>query len=255
MSIIIITIICRFENILSKFDCSRRYEVFTSDMHKTTIEENSKHVDKIESLQKLLGEAREEILILKQKKNQTPLPHYQLGDEPRFMQQQKSIVSGVKMTSDLLNEDGNVPAACPMGGCMHYESVIMRGGGSDVMKNFQNHLNNTHRVGNIIPIFLLLLFCACLVCYSQHHSALLLLQLLLLPCLISVFFFQSQCKFCKIFVPAPKGLHEIKCSQSDTTTTTDATNHTKKKRPACCDSSSGEVCCCCCATTSTTTSS
>ena len=187
MSIIIITIICRFENILSKFDCSRRYEVFTSDMHKTTIEENSKHVDKIESLQKLLGEAREEILILKQKKNQTPLPHYQLGDEPRFMQQQKSIVSGVKMTSDLLNEDGNVPAACPMGGCMHYESVIMRGGGSDVMKNFQNHLNNTHRVGNIIPIFLLLLFCACLVCYS-HHSALLLLQLLLLPCLISVFF-------------------------------------------------------------------
>jgi hypothetical protein len=134
-------------------------------MHKTTIEENSRYVDQIESLQKLLGEAQEEILILKHRKNIHRQPSSGGGGEQQHllspspttssgsssMQQSAgggttttTTATGIKSTSALLSAGGIVPGACPMGGCSHYESVTR---GSDVMKNFQNHMNNTHRVG------------------------------------------------------------------------------------------------------------
>lgn len=52
------------------------------------------------------------------------------------------------MTSAFIRSDGKVPLTCPVGGCTHYETVLR---GPDVMKNFQNHMNNTHRVICITP--------------------------------------------------------------------------------------------------------
>lgn len=152
------------EKLLSQFEGSRRFEIFSSEMHKETIEENSRHVDKIESLQKLLSESQEEILILKQKVQvRCGSSETRSSTSLRLQQQQQqqqppvgtttppTTTSGIKSTSAFLCvTNGKVPGSCPLGGCIHYESVLSRG--PDVMKNFQNHLNNTHRVGFLFDL-------------------------------------------------------------------------------------------------------
>jgi hypothetical protein len=125
----------RFELLLSRFDQSRRYEVFTSDMHKETLEENSRIVDQNEKLQRLLSQAQNEILVLKQQCSRLASS----SDESAS----PGGSGGIKLTSAFLRSDGKVPTTCPVGGCSQYESVLR---GPDVMKNFQNHMNNTHRV-------------------------------------------------------------------------------------------------------------
>ena len=106
--------------------------MFTSDTYKETLEENSRIVDQNEKLQKLLSEAQDEILILKRQCARLA------SDESA-----SPGSGGIQMTSAFIRSDGKVPATCPIGGCSHYESVLR---GPDVMKNFQNHMNNTHRV-------------------------------------------------------------------------------------------------------------
>ncbi len=60
--------------------------------------------------------------------------------------------SGVhpQLTSMFIGPDMKIPAECPLGGCTQYESVHHHDGGSDAMKHFQNHMNNTHRVIGIL---------------------------------------------------------------------------------------------------------
>jgi hypothetical protein len=106
--------------------------VFTSDTYKETLEENSRIVDQNENLQKLLSEAQNEILILKRQCARLS------SDESA-----SPGSGGIKLTSAFIRSDGKVPSTCPVGGCSHYESVLR---GPDIMKNFQNHMNNTHRV-------------------------------------------------------------------------------------------------------------
>ena len=123
---------------LSQFERSRRYEVFTSEMHRETLELNSRLVDENERLQREMSVLKDEILVLKQQQNH-PLKRsdsdHSSGGAP--------VSVGVKATSAFIGSDGKVPGACPMGGCSHYYSVFR---GHDTMKNFQNHMNNTHRV-------------------------------------------------------------------------------------------------------------
>ena len=126
----------RFENLLSRFEGARRYEIYSSEQHKTTVEENSDLVDKIESLNKLLSETQEENSILKQ--------------QIRRQSSETQKNGGIRFTSDLLCSDGKVPGTCPLGGCLQYETVLR---GSDTLKNFQNHLNNTHRVSYFLFLF------------------------------------------------------------------------------------------------------
>ena len=109
----------RFESLLTRFEQSRRYDVFTNDTYRETTEENSRLVDRVDLLEKKLGEANEEIAILKRRSQDSP---------------------DVKMTSAFLDRNGKVPGVCPVGGCSNYDSVQC------VLKNFQNHMNNTHRV-------------------------------------------------------------------------------------------------------------
>lgn len=119
---------CRFENLLSRFEKTRRYDVFTSETHRETVEENARLVDRVDELEIKLSESMEEISILGRPMD-TPSP--------------RSVGAGIRLTSAYLGSGGKVPAACPLGGCHHYESV---NGVGDAMKNFQNHMNNTHRV-------------------------------------------------------------------------------------------------------------
>jgi hypothetical protein len=49
----------RFESLLTRFEKPRRYDVYTSDDHRETIEENSRLVDQVDDLNRRLGEARE----------------------------------------------------------------------------------------------------------------------------------------------------------------------------------------------------
>jgi hypothetical protein len=87
---------------------------------------------------------RDEIFVLKQQQNKrSDFDHYSSGGTA-------PPVSSSKTTSAFLGPDGKVPGACPLGGCSHYETVLR---GHDVMKNFQNHMNNTHRVRIPLPIF------------------------------------------------------------------------------------------------------
>ena len=132
---------CRFEILLSRFENSRRYEVFTSDMHRDTLEQNSRLVDENEKLQRELSALKDDLLIFRQ--NAT-------APRPRQLDAFDSSVSPgsvggtcIKISSAYIGSDGKVPSACPVGGCSHYDSVLK---GSDPMKNFQNHMNNTHRV-------------------------------------------------------------------------------------------------------------
>lgn len=146
------TAVHRFEILLSRFEQSRRFEVFTSDMHKETLEENSRIVDHNEKLQRLLSEAQEEIQILRR----GTMGHYH-GARAAFGHDsspspQNSISIGERSTSAFIQSDGVVPLVCPLGGCTQYEMVHQRG--SDVMKNFQNHMNNTHRVRLFLSIFI-----------------------------------------------------------------------------------------------------
>ncbi len=111
-------------------------------MHKETLEENSHIVDQNEKLQRRLSEAQNEILVLKQQ-------CLRLASS----EESASPVGGIRLTSAFLRSDGKVPSTCPVGGCSQYESVLR---GPDVMKNFQNHMNNTHRVllfGAATPVY------------------------------------------------------------------------------------------------------
>jgi hypothetical protein len=129
--------------LLSQFERSRRYEVFTSEMHRETVEQNSLLVDENERLQREMSVLRDEIFVLKQQQNKRSDFDHCSSTAPD---------SSSKTTSAFLGPDGKVPGACPLGGCSHYETVLR---GHDVMKNFQNHMNNTHRVR--IPYFFVLL--------------------------------------------------------------------------------------------------
>ena len=96
------------------------------------MEENARLVDRVDELEVKLSESMEEISILgRSVVADSPSPH--------------SVGPGIRLTSAYLGSGGKVPATCPLGGCHHYESVN-RGG--DAMKNFQNHMNNTHRVSS-----------------------------------------------------------------------------------------------------------
>jgi hypothetical protein len=126
----------RLEILLSRFEQSRRYEVFTSDANRETLVENSRLVDQVDELQKKLGEALEEISILRRRSaggsSASSSPH--------------SAGGGIKMTSAFLGSDGSIPDVCPLGGCLNYNSV--QGDG----KYFQNHMNNVHRVGPFLCV-------------------------------------------------------------------------------------------------------
>jgi hypothetical protein len=106
-------------------------------MHRETLEENSRLVDANEKLQMQVTGSREEMSVLKSKMQRQSAP----SDEssPSL----DSVGRGVKVTSAYIGSDGKVPTVCPVGGCSHYENVLR---GADPMKNFQNHMNNTHRV-------------------------------------------------------------------------------------------------------------
>lgn len=119
-------------------------------MHKETLEENSRLVDQNEKLQRLLSEAQEEIQILR--RNTGGFRHG--AHENSSPSPLSSVSTGVKLTSAFIQSDGSVPKVCPLGGCAQYEMVHQRG--SDAMKNFQNHMNNTHRVIPPIVSFLCL---------------------------------------------------------------------------------------------------
>jgi hypothetical protein len=126
-----------FEILLSRFEQSRRYEVFTSDMHRETLEENSRLVDANEKLQRQLTGSREETSALQCKIQR------QSARSDESSPSLDSVGQGLKVTTAFIGTDGKVPAVCPVGGCAHYENVLR---GTDQMKNFQNHMNNTHRV-------------------------------------------------------------------------------------------------------------
>jgi hypothetical protein len=112
--------------------------VFTSDMHRETLEQNSRLVDENEKLQRELSALQDELLVLK-KNVSTPLQRQDTSDSSP-----SSVgCSGIRTSSAYIGSDGKVPSVCPVGGCSHYETVFR---GQDTMKNFQNHMNNTHRV-------------------------------------------------------------------------------------------------------------
>jgi hypothetical protein len=119
--------------------------VFTSEMHRDTVETNSRLVDDNERLQRQLSALQDEILVLKQNAG----PKRSESGSSGGLRSPVSV--GIKTTSAFIGSDGKVPGACPLGGCSHYETVLR---GNDTMKNFQNHMNNTHRVCDCCTICL-----------------------------------------------------------------------------------------------------
>ncbi len=107
----------RYEHMFSRLDRPHSYEVFTSDMHRSTVLENHRLVDEIDQTKRSLAEANTELQILRRR-----------------------VPIGPNMVSMYLTLDGNIPEVCPFGGCSNFDC-----GGS--MKNFQIHLNSVHRVG------------------------------------------------------------------------------------------------------------
>ena len=126
-------------------------------MHKETLEENSRLVDQNESLHRLLSEAQEEVLILKRTiiNRRSIIVNEEVvgvGGGGGFSSSPRHWDGHPELTSMFIGPDMKVPTQCPLGGCSQYEMVHQRG--SDAMKNFQNHMNNTHRVRRRSPSFL-----------------------------------------------------------------------------------------------------
>lgn len=122
-------------------------------MHKETLEENSRLVDQNESLHRLLSEAQEEVLILKRTINRRSIVNEEeVGVGGGGFSSPRHWDGHPELTSMFIGPDMKVPTQCPLGGCSQYEMVHQRG--SDAMKNFQNHMNNTHRVRRRSPSFL-----------------------------------------------------------------------------------------------------
>ena len=108
-------------------------------MHRDTLAENSRLVDLNEKMQKQLNELQEEVMIHKARRG--PVIHSDDSSSPGM---------GIRVSTAYIGSDGRVPMHCPVGGCTHYDGVHK---GLDIMKNFQNHMNNTHRVLYLCSIF------------------------------------------------------------------------------------------------------
>jgi hypothetical protein len=105
----------KYENMFARFDKPHRYEMFSNEMHRKTVEENHRLVDHVDDLAKSLSEANEELLILRRR------------------------CSAIHVSTAFLSLDGSIPSICPMGGCSDYPKA-------GNLKNFQCHLNLVHRV-------------------------------------------------------------------------------------------------------------
>jgi hypothetical protein len=139
--------------------------VFTSDMHRDTLEQNSRLVDDNERLHRQLSALQNENLVLKQ--NAAPVLKRSESSSSGGVRSPVSV--GIKTTSAFIGSDGKVPGACPLGGCSHYETVLR---GNDTMKNFQNHMNNTHRVCDYCTLHHLFIFkCIDAFCITSARRA------------------------------------------------------------------------------------
>ena len=134
----------RLERVLSGFERARKFDHFTDDLQRQTVERNEKLADEVEQLERTVHALQEENAVLKQQHRRQSVcaPRARLDDDD---DDHSSIVA-------YITSDGRVPHECPCDaqGCEErYEAQVL--GSESPTEAFVLHMSRTHRVS---------LFCA-----------------------------------------------------------------------------------------------
>ena len=125
----------RMEAILSKFEKTRKYDNFTNETHKATLDLNHELADQVDHLERELHILREENEALQQYQRRIESTHSRRDDD----EDDGSI-------SAYITPDGRIPAQCPCNaeGCAErYEAqVLLHANPADA---FKAHMHKLHR--------------------------------------------------------------------------------------------------------------
>ena len=127
----------RLERILNGFEKTRRYEVFTDEHHRSTLEQNEKMACDIDKMEHRLHVLQEENEIMKQ-----TLQRKTIATAARVMIDEDSTD-----ISSFVTSDGRIPPTCPCDetGCASiYEFEIIRH--SNPTMAFTAHMTKAHKV-------------------------------------------------------------------------------------------------------------
>jgi hypothetical protein len=126
----------RLERVLSGFEKTRKFELFTDEKHRETLQANEKLAEHVENLEYKLHIMQEELDVLQQaeQRRAATASRVLIDDEDR-----ESI-------SAYITADGRVPAECPCKGqeCSRYDQqVVMSPNPADA---FSDHMLKYHKV-------------------------------------------------------------------------------------------------------------
>jgi hypothetical protein len=126
----------RLERVLAGFEKARKFELFTDEKHRETLQINEKLAEQVENLEYALHTMQEELDVLQQAEQRrgATASRVLIDDEDR-----ESI-------SSYITADGRVPAACPCKGleCARYDlQVVMSPNPADA---FSDHMLKYHKV-------------------------------------------------------------------------------------------------------------
>jgi hypothetical protein len=132
----------RLERLLSGFEQTRRFQPFTDELHKQTLERNEQLAAELDRMERAMHALQEELAALRQQS------HRQSVCAPRILDEEEhSIVS-------FIASDGRIPAQCPCDalGCREqYDTQVI--GNESPTEAFVLHMSRTHKVGLALPPF------------------------------------------------------------------------------------------------------
>jgi hypothetical protein len=131
----------RLERILSGFERARKFDHFTDELQRKTVDRNEKLADQVEQLERTVHALQEENTVLKKhhKRQSVCATRARIDDD----EENDSIVS-------YITSDGRIPAECPCDaqGCEErYDTQVI--GSESPTEAFVLHMSRTHKVSCI----------------------------------------------------------------------------------------------------------
>jgi len=127
----------RLERLLSGFEQTRRFQPFTEELHKQTLERNEQLAAELDRMERAMHALQEELAALRQQSHRQSICAPRIFDE----EEEHSIAS-------YITSDGRIPTQCPCDalGCReHYDTQVI--GNESPTEAFVLHMSRTHKVG------------------------------------------------------------------------------------------------------------
>jgi hypothetical protein len=133
----------RLERLLSGFERARKFDHFTDDLQRRTVERNEKLADEMERLERTVHAMQEENAVLKQQHRRQTVcaPRARMEDEDE---------GGGGSIASYITSDGRVPHECPCDaqGCEdRYEAQVI--GSESPTEAFVMHMSKTHKASHL----------------------------------------------------------------------------------------------------------